>query len=386
MNIERPPVHLRGLGLACALGRGVEACTRVMSEGRVAPRRIEIEGFEEPVVMPYYRIDDGEPLFDPARFDRLLPEVAREAVESAGLARAEVESLPLFVGSSSFSVVRSEARYQELLRSDPEAAFALSQVGFQHVAATLQDSLGARGETFAFNTACTASANALTSALRMLELGWHRHALVVGVELANVTTLAGFAALQLVADAVRPFDLFRNGIVLGEGIGAVLLSVEGDARDLRLVSGACNGDAYGVTTANPDGSTIAAVQRSALALADREPAEVRGIKAHGTASPLNDTGEAAGIRSVFPRTPPVCALKPYLGHTLGACGANELVLFASALRAGFFPGTPGFEVEDPALGLAPERLAREAGTGVFLLDYFGFGGNNAALVVERSEA
>lgn len=336
--------------------------------------------------MPYYRIDDGMPLFDPARFDRLVPEVAREAIDSAGLSRAELEALPLFVGSSSFSVVRSEARYQELVRRDAEAAFALSQVGFQHVAATLQDSLGCRGETFAFNTACTAAANALTSALRMLQLGWHRHALVVGVELANVTTLAGFGSLQLVADAVRPFDLRRNGIVLGEGVGAVLLSVEGDERDLRLVAGACNGDPYGVTTANPDGSTIAAVQRSVLALAGLEPGDVRGIKAHGTASPLNDTGEAAGIRSVFPITPPVCALKPYLGHTLGACGANELVLFAWALRAGFFPATPGFEVEDPALALRPEVRAVEAAPGAYLLDYFGFGGNNAALLIERTSA
>ena len=98
---------------------------------------------------------------------------------------------------------------------------------------------------------------------------------------------------------------------------------------------------------------------------------------------MNDTSEAAGIRRVFDELPPVCALKPYVGHTLGACGVTELVLMASALLAGFFPATTGFETADPALMISPVRESRAAPPGCYLLNYFGFGGHNTALLIER---
>jgi 3-oxoacyl-[acyl-carrier-protein] synthase-1 len=171
--------------------------------------------------------------------------------------------------------------------------------------------------------------------------------------------------------------------VLGEGVGALVLSAE-EAGGLSLSSGASNSDPFSVTAANPDGGTIAAVQLEALRQAGLDASAVRGIKAHGTASPMNDSGEAAGILRVFPAPPPVCALKPYLGHTLGACGATELVLMASALERGFFPGTPGFEQFDPELGLHPLREASDAPAGDYLLNYFGFGGNNTSLLLHKA--
>jgi 3-oxoacyl-[acyl-carrier-protein] synthase-1 len=218
----------------------------------------------------------------------------------------------------------------------------------------------------------------------MLHHGWYQNALVVGFELANLTTLSGFSGLQLIAGAVRPFDLERAGVVLGEGIGAVVLSVSDRSEaGLRVHGGAANVDTFSVTAANPDGSSIAAVQMALLAQAGVDAGNVRGIKTHGTASPLNDAGEAAGIRRVFASVPQICALKPYIGHTLGACGVNEFVLMVSALRAGFFPATPGFETEDPALGVRPTRERADAPPGHYLLNYFGFGGHNTALLIEK---
>src|SRR5579863_9613867 len=102
------------------------------------------------------------------------------------------------------------------------------QCGYDYLPGLVQRVAGSRGETYAYNTACTASANALLAALRALKLGWHRHALVVGAELANRTTLAGFSGLQLLSRELRPFDARRDGIVLGEGLSAVLLSWEGE--------------------------------------------------------------------------------------------------------------------------------------------------------------
>lgn len=376
-------VVVRGMGLACALGVGVDRCVGGLTAGAVTAAPIDVSGLHEPLRMTYYRIPDQADLFDPTRTDRLLPSVAIEAVHAAGLTREEIERLPIFVGSSAFSVGASEARYAAALRADRDTAYALPFVGFQHLAAALQRALGNRGDTYAFNTACTAAANAVMVAARMIRAGRYAHALVVGFELANITTLCGFRGLQLVADVVKPFDLHRAGIVLGEGIGAVVLSASpGTGPGLYVRAGAANVDTHSVTTANPDGGSIAAVQLAVLGQAGIHASEIRGIKAHGTASPLNDTGEAAGIRRVFPELPRVCAMKPYVGHTLGACGVTELVLFAAALGAGFFPGTPGFDTDDPALQLSPARQRSSASSGHYLLDHFGFGGHNTALLVE----
>jgi 3-oxoacyl-[acyl-carrier-protein] synthase-1 len=374
---------VRGMGLSCALGEGTDACTARLRAGQVVPEILDLSGFEERIRMPFYAMPGAQDLFDPTRVASLLPRVAHEAVTAAGLTRAEIEKLPVFIGTSAFSIRRSEI--QPAIPSETrDAALALPLLGSEQIAGTLQRALGNRGEVFGFNTACTSAANALMSAARMIKLGWYEHALVVGVEVASLPTLAGFSGLQLLADTLRPFDLLRNGIVLGEGIGAVVLSAgDSGGSGIHLIAGASNLDSYRVTTAHPDGSSIAALQETVLAQAGVDRRDIRGIKAHGTASPMNDTSEAAGIRRVFSEIPPVCALKPYIGHTLGACGVNEFVLMASALTVGFFPATAGFETPDPSLMITPARESTEALPGAYMLNYFGFGGHNTALVIEK---
>jgi 3-oxoacyl-[acyl-carrier-protein] synthase-1 len=379
-----PGVYIRGMGLSCALGSDVDSSVAAMHGSVVAPVEVRLEHGAEPVRVPFYRVQDHAELTDAARFAKLLSQVVHAAVEQAGLTDTEVGRMPVFVGSSCFSIGLSELEFESELKYAPEQAMPMPMCGYQDIANLVQQAAGCEGETFTYNTACTSSANALLGAARMLELGWHRHALVIGAELFNRTTLCGFAGLQLVADKLRPFDAKRNGIVLGEGVGAVLLSSQPVMTDeLRLVGGASNCDTSSVTTANPDGTSVAAVLRAALRNAGVEPASIRGIKAHGTSTPSGDTAEARGLQQVFPELPPVTGLKPYLGHTLGACGVIELILFGSALRRGFLPATSGFEVADSALGVHPLTQPEPAKAGTYLLNYFGFGGNNTVLVLEH---
>lgn len=382
MKTPLPKVHIRGMALDCALGRGVHACVQGLAEARVNTVEVELSGFNEPVKMPYYRIPDSASLLDPARFNTLIPAIAADAVKDAGLSAEEIKDLPIFVGSSAYTISISEARYSAELAAGKPDALPLPMVDFQEVAAVIQRRLGISGDSFAYNTACTAAANALMSAARMLQLGRYKHALVVGVELANQTTLAGFSGLQLVSKSLRPFDLNRSGIVLGEGIGAVVLSTLPGSHGCSLVGGASNCDTHSVTTANPDGSSIAALQVAVLEAAGIEASQVRAVKTHGTASPMNDTGEAAGLHRVFNPLPSILAFKSFTGHTLGACGVNELILLAGALKQGFLPGTPLFEHEDPLLNVTPNRSKAKAAPGFYLLNYFGFGGNNTALLIE----
>ncbi|HET7922965.1 MAG TPA: beta-ketoacyl synthase N-terminal-like domain-containing protein [Gammaproteobacteria bacterium] len=377
--------YLRGMAVACAAGTQTDDCLTALRAARASAGSVTLDGFAEPLHLPYYRINDGAALFDPARFERLLAPVVRAAVDEAGLDTRDAQSLPLFIGSSCFGIGASEAAYAEALARDPEQALPMPYCGYQDIADMAQRALDGNGDSYTFNTACTSSANALLAALRALASGRHRHALVIGAECANRTTLAGFAGMQLIAEALRPFDAARSGVVLSEGVGAVVVSSQpGKRADFVLRGGASNSDPYSVTTANPDGGSVAAVLRAALADAGIAADAVRGIKAHGTATPSGDTAEALGLRQVFERLPPITALKSRIGHTLGACGVIELVLYAQAVREGFLPATPGYTTPDPVLGIEPLTQAAEASRGCYLLNQFGFGGNNTVLVLEAT--
>lgn len=375
------PVGIRGTALCCALGLDAESGVDRLLAGGIAPEPIALEGLAEPVEAAYFRIPDGAPLFDERRFEQLIPGVVQAALAQAGLSTEERRALPVYLGSSCFSISLSETRYAAALAQAPGEALPMPHCGYEYLAGLAQQAAGSEGPFFIYNTACTASANALLGATRALSLGRHAHALVLGVELANRTTLAGFSGLQLLTDRVRPFAAERGGIVLGEGIGAVLLSAEPRPGDYLLHGGASNCDSFSVTTANPDGESVAAVLRQALSSTGTR--EVQGIRAHGTATSTGDSAEALGLRKVFDAVPALSVLKPHLGHTLGACGVNELTLYLGALQRDLLPASPDLGSPDPALGVQPLQKPLAAGPGRYLLDHFGFGGSNTVLVLEK---
>lgn len=370
------------MGLSCALGIGVEESLKRLQRGAVAPIPWTISNLGDAFTAPVYAVPGTPPLDMPGRAVAMIEGVVREAVESSGLTQPEIAALPLFIGTSAFSLDRDATRVN--VDESTSAIGVQPVIAHQQITLIVQRLLGNNGQSFAFQTACTSSANAVLSAARMIELGWYQHALVVGVELANLATIAGFSSLQLIATSLKPFDRNRQGIVLGEGVGAVVLSAATRERaGLHVRAGGTNIDSYRVTMSNPDGIVIAELQERVLKRSGIDATEILGIKAHGTGSPMNDSGEAAVIHRVFPNPPPVCALKSYLGHTLGACGVNELIVMAASLRTGLFPATPGFDEVDPELNIIPTREPSVARDGLYLLNYFGFGGHNTVMIVEQ---
>jgi len=241
--------------------------------------------------------------------------------------------------------------------------------------------LGVRGPVLTFSTACSSSANALLVARDMLLRGHVSRALVVGIESLSAIALGGFQSLMMLdADGCRPFDNARAGLQLGEGAAALLLEAQGTGP--RLTGGANLCDIHHVTSANPDGSGMARCMNTALADAGIDARDIIAIKAHGTASRENDAAEVAAMRTLFStQLPPFTALKRYFGHTLGACGAIETVALLAALDAGFVPATAGFSDVDASLGVAPLTTPLAAVPGEYLLNFFGFGGNYASLVI-----
>lgn len=380
------PVEIAGWGLSSHLGRGPACHLQALWDNRPRLQTLRLEEFGEPLEVPLLLSPGADWTQPMARFRHMLCGAIDDALHMAQVSAAQRSGLPLYLGSSSFAIGVVERNLRE---QDGEGVAAavdghLPLAGYGEFLDQIAAMTGIDGPDRVFNTACTASANALLHAARAIAGGRIEQALVVGTELANYTTLAGFAGMQLLAPgAMRPFDRNRDGLVLGEGCAALLLRAGREDAALQLRGGASRCDTFSISASNPDGGAIAAVMAEALANTGLSGPELAAIKGHGTASPLNDNGEAAGLGRLFGASrPPLFLLKALLGHTLGACGAVETALLAMALRAGLLPGSAGCTQPDPALGAAPQLLPQAARPGSYLLNFFGFGGNNCALVLD----
>lgn len=377
------PVSIRGMAVHCALGADRAACVRALrNPGKPALETLPLPGAAEPPSASFYSLHGTNDPLAPGRMQSCLPAIVEAALNDAALDARARRRLPVFVGSSCFNVRDSELANAKAYAADASTALPMPHAELGHLAQEVCRVAGSHGPDFSFNSACSSAANALLAATRYLRAGLAQHALVVGVELANLASLAGFSALQLLAEQVQPFAAGRRGVVLGEGMGAVVLEAHAPSR-FRLVGGCSRVDTHSVTTAAPDGSSVAIAMTDAMQDAGLAATDIRALKAHATGTPANDEAEARGLHRVFPTLPPVCVLKPWTGHTLGACGIVELVLFAGALEQGFIPGAPA-HTPDPDLAITPLAAPVPAMPGHYLLNQFGFGGNNAVLALEMT--
>jgi 3-oxoacyl-[acyl-carrier-protein] synthase I len=358
------PAFVRAAALASALAPDLDAAIERLSGAPLVPTPcIEAGGWWPYFAIPLPHSDWME------RAGLVARAVAQGLRRKAALPADEWERLPCIVGSSSHDIGARENDSDPALQ--PPLAFARA----------LAQSFGVRGPVIAASSACTSGLTALQVALDLMAAGAFRHALVLGVELANRLTVAGFAGLELLsARAARPCDRGRDGLVLGEALGAVLLSGSGPWRIASLASGM---DASSLTGPAPDGEVMAQTMRAALSGARWAAAEVDLVKLQAAGSPLADLSEARALRALFPELPQTVSLKGAIGHTLGASGPAELALLLGALDHGLVPATWGFATPDPELGLTPS--AGDAGAvRRVLFNLSGFGGNVCAMTLERA--
>jgi 3-oxoacyl-[acyl-carrier-protein] synthase-1 len=377
--------YFTGAALHTSLGSTLHSHLALLNEGPRGPVQVAAEYAGKTQPLPYKLLADVSFRELDRRLDAVLDKVVSDAIAAAELTPAEQRRTGLFLGSSSFDIGATEQQYRDALNNDAEALAMADSSSLGNLAIRLCERLGLRGPEYSFNTACTASANALVYADAMIRSGQLDHALVLGVETYNSITALGFHGLQLLTpSAMRPFSPERNGLVLGEGCSALVLSHRARKPDgFRLVGSGNLCDTHSMSAANPDGSTVAYVIEQALRRASLDASDITALKTHGTASLLNDEAEAAGMRLVFAQMPPLTALKPFLGHTLGACGLNELLVFCTAAERGFLIATPGVGVGDETLGVTLNQRPLELPRGHFMLNYFGFGGNNTSLIVSN---
>ncbi len=295
-----------------------------------------------------------------------------------------------------------EGQHDVLRDSGPKAVSPLSVPLFMvnAGAAALSMRHGLRGPAFSVGSACAAGSHAIGTAARMIQTG-DADAVVTGGAEATLTPLAraSFVAAGALSPSgiSRPFDARRDGFVMGEGAGILVLEdAERAAARGATVLGEVRGyastsDAFHLTATEPEGTYAAAALEAALTDAALEPGQVDYINAHGTSTELNDSSETKAIKRVFgeelARTVPISSTKSSIGHLLGAAGAVEAIATLLAMKERVLPPTVGLEQPDPELDLdyvplSARPLQPRGERPVALSNSFGFGGHNVVLCLE----
>lgn len=327
---------------------------------------------------------------------------AQEALSDSGLhVEAEHDRIGIVMGTAMAgvtTVAATQAACDNGRRAGPY--FVPMAIG-NIAAAQIAIAYGIHGPSFTLNTACSSGGDAMMTAAMLLRSGEADAILAVGGESILcpivVSSLAQAKALSRRNEdpehACRPFDANRDGFVIGEGGGAVMIETEEHAlaRGARIhavLAGYANtSDAHHVTAPLPDGSGAAACMKRALARAGMQPSQIGYINAHGTSTMLGDKAETLAIKAVFGGTdaaPPVSATKSATGHLMGAGGLTEAIACIKAIQEGILPPTLHLETPDPDCDLDYVPLtARKAEICAAMSNSLGFGGQNSSIILSR---
>ena len=308
-----------------------------------------------------------------------------EAVRAA-IARHGRQRVGVFVGTSTSGILQTELAYR---RRDPITGALPDDFNYRcthnsfSLAEFTRNYFGLEGMAMAISTACSSSAKVFAAAARQLALGTIDAAIVGGVDTLCLTTLYGFASLELTSSRpCRPYDAARNGISIGEGAAFALLerADKTPAGSVLLLGTGESSDAYHMSAPHPEGLGARLAMEAALRSAELAAADIDYINLHGTATPANDAAEGKAVAALFGKHVPCSSTKGATGHTLGAAGAIEAVICALALTDGLLPGSPSTESPDPAIAVDYLLHPRAGQARHALSNSFGFGGSNCSLI------
>jgi len=384
-------------------------------QGRSGIRKIErfpADGFASRIAgeVPDFKAEDYIEAKEIKKMDLFIQYAfgaAVMAVEDSGL-KIEgefAEAVGVIIGVGLCGLDTIEVTHKALLDGGPRkiSPFFIPKVISNLAAGHVAIRYGAKGVNWTPTSACASGSHAIGEAFHLIRRGLQDAVIAGGAESA-ITPLGvgGFASMKALSTrndepqrASRPFDKERDGFVIGEGSGVLIL----EEREQALKRGAkiyaevigygANGDAYHMTAPAPEGEGAARCMRLALKDAGIAPSEVDYINAHGTSTEYNDANETIAIKTVFGEQAaklPVSSTKSMTGHLLGAAGAVEGVYCVLALQQGMLPPTINYENPDPACDLdyVPNQ-ARKADIKVALSNSFGFGGTNASVIFRRAQ-
>ncbi len=405
-------VVVTGMGCVSPLATGVEPTWDAVMAGRSGVRPITSFDASEFSTRFAATLDDFDPglVLNPKELRR-LSRFQQAAVVAAEEARVDsmleiddtnAERVGVIVGSGIGGLSTMEEQHAILIERGPGrvSPLVVPMMIVDLAAGSISIRFGAKGINYAPVSACSTGNHAIGEAGEAIRRGDADVVFAGGFD-CGVTPLglAGFCAARALStrnddpqSASRPFDAGRDGFVMGEGGGVLVLEEyeHAKARGARvraeLVGYGATADAYHITAPAPDGSGARRAMLAALARADFTPNDVGYINAHGTSTQLGDIAETDAIKTVFKdAAPPVSSTKSMTGHLLGGAGALEAVLCVMSMERGYLPPTINLDDADPACDLDyVPNVARAASVDAAMSNSFGFGGHNATLIFARA--
>jgi 3-oxoacyl-[acyl-carrier-protein] synthase II len=408
-------VAITGLGCVTAIGESADGLFAALCQGKNGVSLIEsfdTTGF--PV-----RFGGEVKAFDPAkyfdhrqtrrmdRFAQFALAAAMQAVDDSGLdfSKEDVFRVGAIVGTGIGGIKEIEDQHNRLLNKGPRqlSPFTVPKLMGNAASGNIAILYGLRGPNICVVSACASGSHAIGEAYSTIVTG-RSDVMVTGGSEAAMTPigLASFCSARSLSTrnedptiASRPFDKDRDGFVLSEGAGIVILEEYQHAKKrganiyAELLGYSATDDGHHITAPLPDGAGAVQAMRLALADANVQPTQIDYINAHGTSTELNDISESSAIRTVFADHAYkllVSSTKSCLGHQLGASGAVELIICVKAINESTVPPTINLDNQDERCGLKMDYVAREARqakVNITLSNSFGFGGHNACLVVGK---
>ncbi len=409
----RRRVVVTGVGLVIPTGIGVEVAWKNVCEGKsgIGPltrfdasryeTRIagEVKGFN-----PELTIDKKE-IKRMDLFVQFALAATQEALEDAQfkITPENGEQVGVIVGTGLGGLPTFEKNHTALMEKGPGrvSPFFIPMLIANMASGHIAMHFGAKGPNTCVVTACATGAHSIGDAFRVIQYGDAEVVIAGGTE-ANIAplTVAGFNAMKALSTrndepekACRPFEKNRDGFVVAEGAGIMILeelehALKRRAKIYGEVTGyGYTGDAYHITAPCPDGDGAMRCMRMAIKDAGLKPEQIDYINAHGTSTALNDLTETKAIKAVFGEYAykvPVSATKSMTGHLLGAAGSTEAIFTLLSIRDGIIPPTINYEVPDPECDLDyVPNVARRAPVQAAMSNAFGFGGTNATLVFRK---
>jgi len=339
-------------------------------------------------------------------FTQYAVAAAKQAMDDAGLAERngmDPDRIGVIVGSGIGGLKIFEEQHEVFRQRGPSkiSPFFIPMFISDIAAGIVSMQFNAKGPNYATVSACATSAHAIGDAFRTIQYG-DADVMITGGAEATVTPMAigGFSNMKALSErndtpetASRPFDATRDGFVMGEGSGIVILEELEHARArgakiyAEIVGYGATGDAYHLTAPAPNGEGAQRAMLRALKDASLDPADIQYINAHGTSTPANDLNETAAIKAVFGEAAQqvnVSSTKSMTGHMLGAAGAVEFIISSLVVRKGRIPPTINYETPDPECDLNyTPNVAVDRDVTAVISNSFGFGGHNTTLAVKR---
>jgi 3-oxoacyl-[acyl-carrier-protein] synthase II len=413
--MNRRRVVITGLGCVTALSESADELFTALCEGRSGVSTIESFDASAFAVrfagqVKHFDVTQYIDRRDAKRMDRFAQfavAAAIRAVEHSGLdfSKEDPYRMGVIVGTGIGGIKEIEQQHLRLLKKGPAkvSPFCVPRLMANAASGNIAIHFGARGPCFCVTSACASGNHTIGEAFWNIASGRSDVAITGGSEAAVTPIgLGSFCAARSLslrndspAIASRPFDRDRDGFVLAEGAGILVLEDYEHAKQrgatiyAELLGYAATDDGYHITAPLPDGAGAAMAMKLALADAKINPEDVDYINAHGTSTELNDIAESTAIRAVFGEQAykvPVSSTKGCLGHMLGATAAVELIVAVKAINESIIPPTINLDNQDERCDLKMDYVplkARETKVGIAISNSFGFGGHNACLVVGK---